>query len=68
MTGKVFQTGSFEKNKKSQKKAAIFENIKIFLHNFQKQFVVVPIDKETDNFFSLFVKKKTLQRFLIKLG
>ena len=33
------------------------ENVKTFIHNFQKRFIIVPIEKEASNFS--FMGKKT---------
>ena len=33
------------------------ENVKTFIHNFQKRFIIVPIEKEANNFS--FMGKKT---------
>ena len=41
------------------------ENVKTFIHNFQKRFAIVPIEKAANN-FSFICKKNSFQTYTIK--
>ena len=76
MTGKILSSKELSRRIRNLRKNNYFyktskilnnENVKTFLHNFQKQFVIVPIDKAATTFL-LFVKNFTFQRFSVELG
>ena len=75
MAEKILSNKKFQKESRITEKSWLYkkskilnnENAEIFLHNFQKKFVIVPIDKVAKN-FPLICKKFCIAKILNEIG